>query len=55
VLIHGGEFHMGSLPDEHGRQAEERQHLVQISAFYLGSYEVRQKEFRAVMGYNPST
>jgi formylglycine-generating enzyme required for sulfatase activity len=58
VRIPGGRFKMGSPPDEkerepHGKGSEE-QHEVEVSAFYLGEKEVTQKEFRAVMGYNPS-
>jgi formylglycine-generating enzyme required for sulfatase activity len=37
------------------RSNDEKQHEVQISKdFYMGVYEVTQKQFKAVMGYNPS-
>ncbi len=35
-------------------RGEGPQHEVELSPFYLGVYEVTQKQFRAVMGYNPS-
>jgi len=43
---------------EHGirryYRAEGPQHEVELSGFYLGIHEVTQKQFKAVMGYNPS-
>ncbi|WP_321416515.1 SUMF1/EgtB/PvdO family nonheme iron enzyme [uncultured Methanomethylovorans sp.] len=51
VLIPSGEFQMGS--NEHS--AEQPAHKVKISKpFYLGKYPVTQKEWKAVMGSNPS-
>ena len=55
VRINGGTFTMGSLTNETGRNDdEEPQHQVTIKSFYIGKYEVTQKEFREVMGTNPS-
>jgi formylglycine-generating enzyme required for sulfatase activity/S1-C subfamily serine protease len=58
VLIPAGKFKMGSPKEENGRTPrsnEEQQHEVEITkAFYLGVHEVTQKQFRKVMGYNPS-
>jgi formylglycine-generating enzyme required for sulfatase activity len=55
VLIPKGKFQMGSPRGEKDRSDEEEQHEVQITqAFYLGAHEVTQKQFREVMGYNPS-
>ncbi len=55
VRIPGGKFLMGSPREETGRDdKEEVQHLVEVSDFYLGAFEVTQKQFRQVMGYNPS-
>jgi formylglycine-generating enzyme required for sulfatase activity len=53
--IPGGKFLMGSPKTEAGREEkEELQHPVEVSDFYLGTFEVTQKQFRQVMGYNPS-
>jgi formylglycine-generating enzyme required for sulfatase activity len=56
VFIPSGKFTMGSPKEEKDRDEDEGpQHEVAITpAFYLGGYEVTQKQFREVMGYNPS-
>ncbi|MDR0784392.1 MAG: SUMF1/EgtB/PvdO family nonheme iron enzyme [Treponema sp.] len=54
VRIAGGTFTMGSPASEAGRYDNEIQHTVRVSSFYLGKYEVTQKEWRDVMGTNPS-
>ena len=56
VLIPAGEFEMSSPEDEEGRWDNEGPvHHVKIEkAFYMGRYEVTQKEWREVMGDNPS-
>jgi formylglycine-generating enzyme required for sulfatase activity/serine/threonine protein kinase len=56
VRIPPGKFKMGSPNDEVGRDDnDEEQHDVEITyEFWLGIHEVTQKEFRKVMGYNPS-
>ncbi len=55
VRIPAGKFTMGSPKDEKDRLEREEQHEVTIRKdFYLGMYEVTQKQFREVMGYNPS-
>jgi formylglycine-generating enzyme required for sulfatase activity len=56
VLIPGGEFEMGSPPDEEARFEEEGPvHHVNIGkAFYMGRYEVTQQQWRAIMSDNPS-
>lgn len=52
VLIPAGEFHMGS---EDGADDEKPVHLVRITRpFYLGTYQVTQSQWEAVMGDNPS-
>jgi formylglycine-generating enzyme required for sulfatase activity len=54
VRIQGGTFMMGSPASEASRGDNEVQHQVTVSSFYMGKYEVTQKEFRAVMRTNPS-
>ena len=56
VLIPAGEFDMGSPPDEEDMWSWEGPvHHVNIEkAFYMGRYEVTQKQWREIMGDNPS-
>ncbi|MHC6202281.1 SUMF1/EgtB/PvdO family nonheme iron enzyme [Breznakiellaceae bacterium SP9] len=55
VRIPAGTFTMGSPTSEPSRISDEVQHSVTISkAFYMGKYEVTQKEWVSVMGSNPS-
>jgi formylglycine-generating enzyme required for sulfatase activity len=68
VSIPGGKFAMGSSAAEvkivqrlleleeapWWLKAQGPRHEVEVSSFYLGVYEVTQKQFREVMGYNPS-
>lgn len=50
-----GEFLMGSPKGEMGRDLKEIQHKVILSdSFMIGKYEVTQKQYKAVMGKNPS-
>ena len=56
VWIPAGTFLMGSPPSEPDREEDEGpQTIVTISrGFWLGKYEVTQREYQAVMGNNPS-
>ena len=54
VLLQGGSFTMGSPTTEKQRQADETQHTVTLSPFYIDPYEVTQKDYEEVMGTNPS-
>ncbi|MDR1534859.1 MAG: formylglycine-generating enzyme family protein [Planctomycetota bacterium] len=55
MLIRAGTFTMGSPASEGGRGNDEIQHRVTLTKpFYLGIYEVTQKQWQAVMGTNPS-
>lgn len=56
ILIPAGEFDMGSPPYERDRVPMEGPvHRVKIPrAFYMGKYEVTQKQWYDIMGNNPS-
>ncbi len=56
VPVLAGEFDMGSLANEAGRYDDEGPvHRVKLTkAFYMGKFEVTQKQWRDVMGTNPS-
>jgi len=55
VRVEGGTFTMGSPSNEDGRLAHESpQHQVTVNSFYMGIYEVTQKEYQEVMGVNNS-
>ncbi|MDR0448433.1 MAG: formylglycine-generating enzyme family protein [Treponema sp.] len=54
VLLDGGTFTMGSPGTEPERQPNETLHTAIVSSFYMGKYPVTQKQYRDVMGYNPS-
>ncbi len=54
-LIPAGEFQMGSPANEEDRDDDEHHHRVRITKpFYLGVYEVTQRDYAKVMGNNPS-
>lgn len=55
VLIPGGTFTMGSPESENWRGADETEHTVTVSDFYMSIYEVTQEEYEAVTGDNPSS
>jgi formylglycine-generating enzyme required for sulfatase activity len=50
IAVEGGTFMMGSNEDSD----EKPVHKVTVSDFYIGKYEVTQKQWQAVMGNNPS-
>jgi formylglycine-generating enzyme required for sulfatase activity len=55
VLIPRGKFKMGSPKGEKNRKDDEEQHDVEITRpLYLGVYTVTQKQYKEVMGENPS-
>jgi formylglycine-generating enzyme required for sulfatase activity len=55
VQIQGGTFTMGSPENEpHRNSADETQHQVTLTGFYMGKYQVTQAQYEAVMGTNPS-
>lgn len=55
VVLPPGEFWMGSPETEPGRDADEHLHRVRLTrAFALSRTEVLQRQWRALMGSNPS-
>ena len=53
VLLKSGEFLMGSLEDEKGRQANEKQHSVKITKnFYLNRFVVTYWHYRNIINNN---
>lgn len=54
-LIFPGTFMMGSPEEELGHQSNETLHKVTLTKpFYIGVFEVTQKQYELVMGTNPS-
>ena len=50
-----GEFNMGSKESDPGHETNESYHKVKLTEdFYIGRYEVTQREFASIMKYNPS-
>lgn len=56
TYIKEGSFYMGATPtqEKDGDANERPLHLVVLSSFYMGKYEVTQEEWQVVMGENPS-
>jgi formylglycine-generating enzyme required for sulfatase activity/ribosomal protein L27 len=55
VQINAGTFTMGSPTNETGRQTNETQHSVTLTkGFFMGKYEVTQKQYTAVTESNPT-
>jgi formylglycine-generating enzyme required for sulfatase activity len=55
IFVQGGTFTMGSPALEHNRYDNEGpEHQVRVSGFYIGKYEVTQKEYQDAMGTNSS-
>ena len=56
VWVEGGTFIMGCTDeqDEYSLPNEKPAHQVTLSSFYIGKYELPQKEWVATMGKNPS-
>src|SRR5262245_56869472 len=55
VRVKAGKFMMGSPSDEKDRNDDEVQHEVEITKdFFIGVTEVTQKQYKDVMGKNPS-
>jgi formylglycine-generating enzyme required for sulfatase activity len=50
VFVQGGTFQMGS---NDGEDDEKPVHTITLNSFYIGKYEVTQKQWREVMGSDP--
>ena len=53
VFVSGGTFTMGDTFGD-GESDEQPTHQVTVGSFYIGKYEVTQKQWQDVMGSNPS-
>ena len=56
VYVEGGAFWMGCT-DEQGKECRDSEsplHNVTVSSFYIGKYEITQKQWKTMMGKNPS-
>ncbi|MEM6785684.1 MAG: formylglycine-generating enzyme family protein, partial [Bacteroidota bacterium] len=54
VELPGGTFVMGNTGGTEGESHERPAHEVEVAPFAIGTFEVTQAQFEAVMGYNPS-
>ncbi len=54
IRLEGGTVTLGSPADERQRGADEAQHSVTLSPFFVDPYEVTQADYARVMGVNPS-
>ena len=56
VYVKGGTFTMGCTPEQGNdcEYDEKPTHQVTLDDFYIGKYEVKQAQWQAVMGNNPS-
>jgi formylglycine-generating enzyme required for sulfatase activity len=54
IYIKGGTFTMGSPGIEYDRGYLEAQHFVTLSDYYIAEFEITQKQWKSVMGNNPS-
>jgi len=55
VFVKGGKFAMGCTAEQNNCSDDEKPvHKVKLNCFYLGKYEVTQKQWKQVMGNNPS-
>ena len=55
VFVKGGTFIMGCTSEQNGCNSDEKPaHRVTVDDFYIGKYEITQKQWRDIMGNNPS-
>jgi len=53
IYIQAGEFFMGSKEDN-GYFSERPQHKVKVNSFWIGKFEITQKQYMDITGKNPS-
>ena len=53
ILVEGGTFKMGNTPD-HGYENEKPLHEVTVSSFFMCEFPLTQREWKELMGSNPS-
>jgi len=54
IYVEGGSFYMGCASEQCDYCGCKPVHKVTLSAYYIGKYEVTQKQWRQVMGTSPS-
>jgi formylglycine-generating enzyme required for sulfatase activity len=54
VWVPGGTFWMGCLPGRKCSVDEQPRHQVRVDGFWMGRFEVTQRQWKSVMGSNPS-
>jgi len=54
VFVKGGTFEMGNINWDERSRNEKPSHAVTVDDFYIGKYEVTQKQWKEIMGSNPS-
>lgn len=55
VLVTGGKFVMGSCQSNiYARDNEKPSSEVYVAPFYISKHQITQREYKAVMGFNPS-
>ncbi|MFQ5329882.1 MAG: SUMF1/EgtB/PvdO family nonheme iron enzyme [Thermodesulfobacteriota bacterium] len=54
ILVEGGCFYLNKSIEDDGNRDDRRRHETCVDSYYIGTYEVTQKEWSAVMGNNPS-
>ncbi len=54
VLLPEGTYEMGCTSGQTPCSANNQAHLVELDSFYLSAYEIKQAQYEAVMGANPS-
>ncbi|MBI4946554.1 MAG: formylglycine-generating enzyme family protein [Bacteroidetes bacterium] len=54
IYVEGGTFQMGCTSEQNNCGDDEKAHSVTLSSFYIGKYEVTQKQWRDIMEANPS-